>query len=152
MHSPSQRIITSVALASLCLAAIGQQPLHGQQSDSTAIRLATESSTAWLRLVDEGKYDASWDSAAAPFQQAVTKAAWSQALTQARGPFEPFGTRTVIGTRYLETLPNAPPGPYVVIQYRAQVSGSREVIETVVPARTGQGRWLVSGYFVKPAP
>jgi hypothetical protein len=85
-------------------------------------------------LVDQGKYEQSWDAAAPAFQAAITKLAWIQALTQARGPFEPFGTRTLLGTKYAATLPNAPPGPYVVIQYRAKVAGGREV-----PGNSGNG-------------
>ena len=152
MYRRIHNIVTNVVAAAFGLALASITRLEAQQPDTSAVHLATEASQVWLKLVDDGKYDESWDTAAPSFQQAVTKPAWSQALAQARGPFEPFGERTLLGARYFETLPNAPPGPYVVIQYRTKVSGNREVIETVVPMRAGQALWRVSGYFVKPAP
>jgi len=133
------------------LVALPASPLHAQQgADTTAVSRAEAASTAWLGLVDQGLYEASWDSAAPAFQAAVTKSDWTQAVVQARAPFEPFGTRTLVEARYIETLPNAPPGPYVVIQYATKVKGNRTVIETVAPMRTSNGAWRVSGYYVRP--
>lgn len=124
--------------------------LTAQQADTTAVRLATGATTTWLALVDAGKYEESWTAAASAFQKAVSKADWSQALTRARGPYEPFGARTLLGARYLESIPNAPPGPYVVIQYQTKAGGGHEVVETVSLVREGPGNWLVGGYFIKP--
>lgn len=149
MSPVSQALSTRLCVSLLAIALLGSR-LQAQQADTAAVRLATAATQAWLTIVDEGRYDESWSAAAPAFQQAITKPAWSQALTQARGPFEPFGARTLLAARYLEALPNAPPGPYVVIQYQTKVGGGREVIETVSLVRTGPGTWMVGGYFIKP--
>ena len=149
MRSPHpKQLLTFVVLASLKLAPLAAQ----QPQDSAAVQLALSATTTWLALLDQGKYEQSWDAAAPAFQSAVTKTAWTQALSQARGPFEPFGARTLLGTRYAETLPGAPPGPYVVVQYQTKVAGDRQVVETITPMRTPDGSWRVSGYFVRPSP
>lgn len=133
------------------LLALCAGPLQAQQApDTSAVAKAKAASTAWLGLVDQGLYEASWDSAAPAFQAAVTKSDWVQAVTQARAPFEPFGARTFVEAQYLESLPNAPPGPYVVLQYATKVKGNRTVIETVAPMRSPAGAWRVSGYYVRP--
>ncbi len=119
--------------------------------DTSSIAQATVAGSAWVILLDAGDPEASWDSAAPAFQAAVTKREWLQAVTRARGPFEPFGTRTLIGAQFQATLPNAPLGPYVILSYRTAVEGNRTVIETVVPMRLPDGRWRVSGYFVRPS-
>lgn len=125
---------------------------HAQTApDTSSIAQATAAGSAWVSLLDAGELEASWDSAALAFQAAVSRREWLQAVMQARGPFEPFGTRTLVGAQFHATLPNAPPGPYVILSYQTAVEGNRTVIETVVPMRLADGRWRVSGYFVRPS-
>lgn len=82
--------------------------------------------------------------------RSVTKPAWKDAVLQARGPFEPFGARKLLNAVFRRQLPNAPPGEYVVLQYETRVQGNRTVVETVTPMRDPDGRWRVSGYYVRP--
>jgi len=125
-------------------------PLAAQQiQDTAAVRLALSATTTWLAIADAGKAGESWEAGAPAFQAAVTKAAWVKALTQARGPYEPFGTRTILSVKYLESVPDSPPGPYIVVQYLTRVSGNRDVIETVTSMRTPDGTWKVAGYIVR---
>lgn len=117
---------------------------------AAAVREARVAATAWLQIVDQGKYAESWGEAASAFQQAVTKPAWENAVRQARSPHEPFGAREEVMAQYTPELPNAPPGQYVILQYQTSVAGGRHVVETVVPAYDGERGWRVSGYFVRP--
>ncbi|MEE9208313.1 MAG: DUF4019 domain-containing protein [Gemmatimonadota bacterium] len=110
---------------------------------------ALEATTAWLELLDAGEYEETWNEAAAAFQAAVTVGNWIASVVQARTNFEPFGERVEVGSRYMTDIPNAPPGEYVVFQFRTAVAGDRTVIETVTPMKE-QGAWKVSGYFVRP--
>lgn len=134
------------ALVSLTVTPLGAQQIQ----DTVAVRLALAATSAWLAMVDGGKAGESWDAGAPAFQAAVTKADWIKALTSAREPFEPFGTRTILSVKYSETMPRSPPGPYIVIQYLTRVSRDREVIETVATMRTANGSWRVAGYVVRP--
>ncbi len=133
------------------LAVLLSLPLGGQARVDTAVtvRTADTAAHAWLALIDKGEIAKSWDEAALSFQLAVTKAKWEQAVQSARGPFEPFGARRQIMARYTTELPNAPPGQYVLLQYDTDVSGGRQVVETVVPVLEGKRGWRVSGYFVR---
>jgi hypothetical protein len=123
------------------------QPSLMSADTAAAIAAATRAAESWLRLVDEGRYDASWETAAKAFQEGVSKEDWEQTLAQVRLPLEPIGARTLRMTRYLENPPQAPPGVYVLVQFETQSAGGA-VIETVVPMRSGDD-WKVSGYFVQ---
>jgi hypothetical protein len=140
-----------VALVASCSAALLAASLAGQSPVDTAATLRTADTAAhrWLALVDSGDVAKSWDEAALVFQLSVTKSKWEQAVRSARAPFEPFGARHEILARYTTDPPNAPPGRYVVLQYKTDVSGGRHVVETVVPTFDGQRGWRVSGYFVR---
>ncbi len=122
------------------------------QADSAghAVAAAQAAAGEWLALVDGLRYEESWDSAAALFRDKVSKPAWKAAVRQARGPLEPFGARSLISAAFTTTLPEAPPGQYVVLQYETGVAGGRTVVETVTPRRDPDGRWRVSGYYVRP--
>lgn len=140
-------------LISLLLVTLGSAaPALAQQSDSASAAVAAAQAAAdpWLRLLDHLQYGESWDSAAALFRGTVAKADWEQAVVRARGPFEPFGARRLLSATYTTTLPNAPTGRYVVLQYETQVKGDRTVVETVTPRQESDGTWRVSGYFVRP--
>ena len=109
LHRVLGTIFTVMALATA-------SPAHAQATpDTSSIAQATAAASAWVSLIDAGDLEASGDSAAPAFQAAVSKREWLQAVTRARGPFEPFGTRTLVGAQFQATLPNAPPGPYVIL-------------------------------------
>ena len=59
------------------------------------------------------------------------------------------GARTVAQYQFTTSLPGAPSGEYVVLQYHA-VAGTGFVTETVVLQRDGTRGWRAAGYFVKP--
>lgn len=124
------------------------------QADDKAATLAVEkaqdAAKAWLSLVDNGKYAASWDETATAFRKVVTKADWEKTIKVVRAPFGAAKSRTVKTASFTETLPGAPKGPYVVIQYETQFENEK-VIETVTPMRENDGSWKVSGYYCKPA-
>jgi hypothetical protein len=130
----------------------GRSSAIAQSPDSTtaAVTAAQAAATSWLALVDRGRYGESWDSAAGVFRQSITKPTWEAAVGSARRPFEPFGERQQVAASFQTKLPNAPPGHYVVMQFRTKTGGGKTVIETVTPMRDSDGVWRVSGYYVRP--
>jgi predicted SnoaL-like aldol condensation-catalyzing enzyme len=126
----------------LCVSAVAQTQQKPEQ-------LAQQSSDAWLALVDSGKYADSWDEAAQMFKSAVTKDQWQSALGQVRTPQGKVLARKLKSATYTKTLPNAPDGEYVVIQYDTNFERKQGAAETVVPMLDKDGKWRVSGYFIK---
>ena len=120
---------------------------HAQQPD--AVRNAVDAANRWLVSADAGDGAATWDQAASMFQTAVSKADWSAALKQVRQPLGAVASRKVVSSEFKHSLPGAPDGEYVVIQYDSQFEHKAHAVETVVPVRERDGSWKVSGYFVK---
>ena len=115
-------------------------------SAETAARKAAEK---WLSLVDSGKYDHSWESAAALFKNAITKAQWHQTIMAVRQPMGKLISRDLTAATYTTALPGAPDGEYVVIQFRSSFGNKKSAIETITPMKDSDGAWRVSGYFIK---
>ena len=105
--------------------------------------------TPWLKLVDQAKYDASWDQAAELFKKSVTKEQWKQAATAAREPLGTLTSRKVKSREYTEKIPGAPDGKYVIILYDSVFAKKAQAIETVVGMVDPDGAWRVSGYFIR---
>jgi hypothetical protein len=110
---------------------------------------AQAAADSWLKLVDDGAYDSSWDQAAKIFKGAVTKEQWQQAAAGVRGPLGKLVSRKVKSREYKEKVPGAPDGKYVIIQYDAVFEKKSSAIETVTPMVDPDGAWRVSGYFIR---
>jgi hypothetical protein len=140
----------TLALCALLVATAVPCAGQGLEGADSALTSARQAADVWLVLIDGSQYDASWDSAAAPFRAAVTRSAWQTSLLNARAPFGPIRGRTLLSAAYRTALPGVPPGEYVVMQYEAEVAGERTIVETVTPMREPDGRWRVSGYYIRP--
>lgn len=130
------------------LAAVLSSPLaQGQQPDAAGN--AVSAANHWLTLADANDGASTWEQAAPSFRTAISEAGWSEALKQARQPFGAVKSRKVMSSEFKHSLPGAPDGDYVVIQYDTQFENKAHAVETVVPMRDQAGNWKVSGYFVK---
>jgi len=103
----------------------------------------------WLALVDAGKFGESWDSAAPYFKAAVSKDKWESSLVALRKPLGDLTSRKLKTAKYTKTLPGAPDGEYVVLQFDTSFSNKKSAVETVTPLLDKDGKWKVSGYFIK---
>ena len=50
---------------------------------------------------------------------------------------------------YQTSLPGAPDGQYVVIQFKTSFENKRSAVETVTPMFGKDQRWRVSGYYIR---
>jgi len=110
---------------------------------------AKKSAESWLAVVDKGDYAASYDEAASIFKLAITKEDWLQKVRAARGPLGMMISRKLKLMQYETTLPGAPDGEYVVIQYDTSFENKRSAVETITPTLDKDGQWRVSGYFIR---
>jgi hypothetical protein len=113
------------------------------------VKKAVAVSGEWLGLIDGNKYSDSWDAAASYFKQNVGKEEWAKKLHAVRGPIGRVINRSKVIAKYMTSLPGAPDGEYVVIQYESSFENKRTAIETVTPMKDKDGIWRVSGYFIK---
>ena len=99
--------------------------------------------------MDSGRYAESWTQTSALFRKQVLTEQWETAVRSARGPLGRLLARDFKSAQYSRTLPGAPDGEYVVLQYDASFENKKEAIETVVEMKERDGAWRVAGYFIK---
>jgi hypothetical protein len=119
------------------------------RANEVAEKAAIAASSAWLSLVDEGNYVESLNQASGLFRAAVTQEQWQQSLKAFRLPLGKVVARKLKSKQYTTTLPGAPDGEYVVIQYETTFENKQSATETVTPMLDKDGVWRVSGYYIK---
>jgi hypothetical protein len=135
------RLACACAVVSLLVVSAG-----AAETPEDAAQAAAES---WLELVDGGRYEASWQQAASLFRGAVTSEQWQQAASGVRDPLGRVVSRRLKSRERTQKLPGAPDGDYVVIQYDTVFEKKASAVETVTPMLDADGRWRVSGYFIR---
>jgi len=126
------------------------------EDNPAAEQAAHDAAERWLALVDDGAYAESWEQAAPQFQRAVPKDDWTQKASGVRDPLGAVRERTMRSARYATSLPGAPDGHYVVMQFDTRFESKAETVETVTFAKPNADRpesdadaWHATGYYVK---
>ena len=122
-------------------------PMTGYASEQKK-QAAEQEAGKWLALVDGGQYQESWERAASLFKQQVNAEQWSQALAAARTPLGALVSRQLLSADYETSLPGAPDGEYVILQFQTRFKNKKSAIETVTPMMDN-GNWRVSGYYIR---
>jgi len=125
-----------------------KEPAAEPQSPE-AEKAALQAADAWLQLVDSGRYTKSWEEAAEYFKNAVPQDIWQRSTEAFRKPLGKLASRKLKSTQYTTSAPGAPDGEYVIIQYNTSFENKESAIETVTPMLDKDGKWRVSGYFIK---
>lgn len=120
----------------------------GRKADVGAEKAATSAAQTWLAEIDNGDYAQSWQKASAFFQNAVTEEKWKAALETVRKPLGNLASRKLQKTQSATSLPGAPDGQYVVMQFSASFANKPSAIETVTFMQEKDGQWRAAGYYI----
>ena len=137
-----QRVVGWSAL--IACAAVLCGPVKGDETSA-----AKAAAQTWLKAADAGDGARTWNLAAPLFQQSIAVERWTQALNAARAPLGAVQQRALSSSTHATTLPGAPDGEYVVMQFHTVFEHKASAVETVTTARQSDGSWRVTGYFVK---
>jgi len=140
MNAKAHAAVVLAVIAVLCGVAAAQAKPE---------QIAQQAAESWLVLTDAGRYAESWAQAAEPFKASVTTDQWVAALNTVRRPLGKAISRKLKSATYTKSLPNAPEGEYVVLQFETSFEQKQGTVETVVPMLEKDGKWRVSGYFIK---
>jgi hypothetical protein len=138
------KLIVSVLIVISCVLSTGLA-----KADSAAVKAATEATLTWVSRLDTTQYDTAWSTAAALFKNAVSLNQWTQSISAVRSPLGKPLDRQLQSAEFKTSLPGAPDGQYVVIQFRTRFEHKKDATETVVPMLDKDGQWRVSGYFIR---
>jgi len=119
------------------------------RADEEAKKKVVAAAETWLALIDKGEIAKSWETAAVLFKGVVTQEQWDHSLSAARGPLGKLSSREPQLAKYETSLPGAPDGEYVVIQFKTVFENKADAVETVTPTKDPDGHWRVSGYYIK---
>lgn len=136
-----RRLLPALLAGYLCANAGHAASTPDTQAAETAAR-------TWLALIDGNDLAASWQQAAGLFKASITQQQWLDALHRARTPLGKLQSHTLTSAVPAHTLPGAPSGNYVVIQYASRFDNRATAMETVTPQLEADGSWRVSGYFI----
>ena len=102
----------------VCLVAVGLivATVTGRAAEPLKEKAAA-AAEKWLSLIDGEKYGESWKEAAEFFRNAVKQGQWEQSMQSMRKPLSKLVSRQVKSKTYSTSLPGAPDGEYVVIQF-----------------------------------
>ena len=117
---------------------------HNPEAETAAV----EAARPWLALVDDEQYDASWQQSARQFRNAAPQEEWIQKSSSIREPMGAVQEREVRSAKYATSLPGAPDGEYVVIQFDARFEHKEHAIETVSLVKENE-RWRPTGYYIR---
>lgn len=118
-------------------------------SEATPEAQAQAAALAWLGLVDARDYAQSWVTAADYFQNSIEEREWVSRVSQARASFRAPKSRTVTSIAFVRSLPGAADGEHFVIQFATRFRNKVAATETVTLMKNLDGRWRVSGYYIK---
>jgi hypothetical protein len=144
MSSTLKLVVAIIVLVPSAAVAVENDGKHAE-----AEKKAVAAAAAWLAQVDQDQYAESWESAAAYFKNAVAKDAWLKSISAVRKPLGKLKSRQLKSQDYRTSLPGAPDGQYVIIQFDTSFDNKKSAVETVTPMLDKDGTWRVSGYFVK---
>ena len=119
------------------------------ESNPAAEQAAIAAAEKWLELTDNGRYDESWEQASAFLKAVIPKPRWLENIEPRRDAMGKMVSRTLTSTRYATSLPSAPDGEYVMIQYQTVFENKKSAVETITPMLDKDGKWRVFGYFIQ---
>ncbi len=117
-------------------------------ANEEAVKEAIASAVEWLNLVDDGKYDRSWDESASLFKTEVSREKWFGLLRDNRSPLGKVLVRKLKLKHYTKSMPGAPEGDYVVLQYETAFEKKPSTLETITPMLDKDGKWRVMNYYI----
>jgi ABC-type transporter MlaC component len=140
-------IVHSVAALAIFVCMLG--PSNARAANDAAVEQATKAAESWLKLLDDGDYRACYQQASQIVKDALSEDAFVQQFRAARAPLGAVVSRNLKVAQYATSLPGAPDGQYVVIQYDSSFANKKSATETVTPMMDKDGQWRVSGYYIK---
>ena len=117
--------------------------------ETAKVKSAVSAAEKWLETVDKGSYGDSWVEASEYFKKAISQQEWEHSMKAFRKPFGDLISRKMTSAVYRTSIPGAPDGEYVVIQFESSFKNKKEAIETVTPMLDKEHVWRVSGYYIK---
>jgi hypothetical protein len=145
-------IVAVVALATVMQSDGGKRaavtPVAFSASVSATDKASAAPAEAWAKLLDGQRWSESWKASATSFKSKITEASWVSMAQPLRAQLGSMSSRSLKSVQITNTLPGAPDGNYMIVQFDTAFANKSDAVETVVLSREG-AVWAVSGYFIR---
>lgn len=132
-----------------CARTVERQPAPATPDDwEHAAQAAADS---WLGEIDAARYRESWVAAAAAARSVFPEDGWTRSIAGVRNRLGQLQSRTLVELRRDPELPGAPPGDYVIVEYRTRFVNDPATTEQVIML-IENGVWRGFGYSVRAIP
>lgn len=135
----------------VCIIVLGLiiAPGTGLAQNAGKKKAAVTAAEKWLHLVDQGKYAQSWKDSGSYFRERISQQKWEQMISAVRKPLGKMTSRHLKMDEYRTSLPGAPDGQYVFMQFDTSFTHKKSAVETVTAMLDKDGKWGVIGYFIR---
>jgi hypothetical protein len=166
LNTPNRRSIL-LGLRAVFLVAVAAGLIHGrlfaqqtpppaptQQGEPAADPHTAEEQAAerqalgFLGYLDHGRFANSYAYTGMLIRAQLDRDAYTRQLEKARAGVGALLSRELMDASYTTTMPGAPEGQYVVLDYGASFANRQQAVEKVTLA-FAKGYWRVSGYYIK---
>ena len=110
---------------------------------------AQQAAETWLKLLDNNKWDESWRTGAQVFRTAIKIEKWRLTGGKERKPFGRFLSRKLKTQRMDPAKAGSPTLRNATFEYGAAFQFKKEASETVTASLEKDGKWRVSGYYIR---
>jgi hypothetical protein len=131
-----------LSILALLLAVSG--PVSADPVEDPAVAAAE----AWLKLIDDKDYAASWAAASTLFQQGINQEAWVKQVSPPRAKLGALKSRKYQAFQQMTSLPGVPDGDYAVVSFDSMFENRAQATEVTTLVHEGKV-WKVGGYFIK---
>jgi len=140
------RVRVAAALCALFMTMFVAGSAVAQDARTSSVQKAARD---WLAIADRGDAQASWNTMAPLFKDAISAESWAVSLREVRIPLGEVTGRTVLSTQFSTKMPKAPDGDYALVIFRTAFAKKVDVHETVTLSHEADGVWRVVGYMVR---
>jgi hypothetical protein len=141
-------LLLKPVLAGKAAARRAKKPISDAQRVE-AEKQAAAAAEAWLALADKEEFSQCWETAAGYLRSQIERRDFVEKVGEARKPLGKVVSRELKSKTYMTTLPLAPDGEYVILQYATSFEHRKSAVETVTPMLDKDKKWRVSGYYIR---
>src|SRR5665213_556235 len=111
-----------------------------------------ESMQAWLKEIDGGRYEQSWDDSSTYFRRNVSSALWLQGMNRDRASYGKCNYRHLVSVQFIKNpaLGFKYNGVLANAQFESSYANMKYTVDTVTFILEADGTWKALGYYCLP--
>ena len=118
----------------------------GQSEEQVALSAAQ----AWLKVMDDGRYEQSWGIAGIDIKEKLTQELWVWILKEDSEAFGKIISRRLKEKNYFNSVPDFPNGEYFMFTFASSLEDKDSAEEIITMKKEKDGQWRLYAYVIGP--